>query len=169
LGSIFFPAKELRIKKREVKMIRRILLCLCILSMPLVFVSAEEHPQRPSGHILVCERDNYPAIECSVRCYNAYTGDHVITGYTGWFPREPRNWARFAAANLVPPGSPIPCGPYCLYKYYAKKLEGSTWEYSNWSPAMPYKEPGYLEYQVLALRWLTPPPMEELFEARPEE
>ena len=167
MGSIFFPAKELRIKKREVKMIRRLLLFLCILSIPLVFVNAQ--PERPSGHILICWRYQEEVEQCSVRCYNAYTGQHVVTGYTNDYPCPP--WYHRCRFSINLPGCIIPSGPNCVYKYYCKRFErpANLWEYSEWSPPMPYKEPGYLDYQVLSLRWLTPPPMEELYEARPEE
>lgn len=152
--------------------LRKLLLYLCILLIPLTVTKAQENPDRPAGLFLCCF-DYYgqnPVDQCTVRCYNAYTGQFVIADFTNDEPYPPYyNRARFAAEHLVPPGKPIPYGEHALYGFYAKRLVGNTWMYSKWSRVMKYPYPSYEDWCDLNLTEYNPPDIKDLLQAVPKE
>jgi len=156
-------------------MFRKLLLCLCILLIPLMVVKAQEDaPEGPAGLFVFCLYNCQPADKCTVVCYNAYSGKFVNSGYTGpdggnnnyppYF-----NKARFRAAELGGPGDSIPYGEYALYGFYAKKLIGSYWMYSDWSRLMKYPNQYYWDQTDVSLTRFDPPDIKDLLQAVPKE
>jgi hypothetical protein len=153
-------------------MLRRLLLYLCIILLPLMIINAQQNPpdgeDRYPGLNLYCYLYGNPADECTVRCYNAYSGLFITAGFTNDLNYPPYfNHARFADPILVNPPWAIPSGDNVLYGFYAKKLVGSNWMYSNWSRVLKYPYYWYEDYDYLNLNRYDPPPINDLIQASP--
>lgn len=160
--------------------ILRPLLCLCIILFPVLIGEAQTAKQDPdqdiSGCLIYCLKIGgyLAADQCTVRCYNAYSGAFVISGYTGPHGGSNNhaphfNRARFAHESLLPPGDPIEASEYAVYCFYAKRFdESGQWVYSDWSPPLHYDNIYRRRDADLELKNLQPPRVEDMIIESPD-